>query len=184
MKTCTKCGLIKNLSEYYFRKDANKYRPECKECWKQFTHHFKYNVVPWRKHYYAARRRSTVETDKSYHRYKIFEFNLTMEETEILWNRDKAWLLKKPSINRINPLKGYKFDNCEFIEMKINTSLANQDSKRKPVLQFDLDGSFIKEWDSAKTAGKILNIDSGDIGRVCMGKQSHAHFYYWSYKNE
>lgn len=33
-KKCTKCGDIKSLEEYYFRKDNNKYRNECKECCK------------------------------------------------------------------------------------------------------------------------------------------------------
>lgn len=31
-KICTKCNIKKELSEFYFRKDTNRYRNECKEC--------------------------------------------------------------------------------------------------------------------------------------------------------
>jgi len=31
-KKCSKCGEIKPISEFYFRKDSNKYRTECKIC--------------------------------------------------------------------------------------------------------------------------------------------------------
>lgn len=34
MKTCTQCGVAKELSEYYFRRY---YASECKECWKKRT---------------------------------------------------------------------------------------------------------------------------------------------------
>lgn len=32
MKICIKCNEIKELSEYFFRKDSNKYREKCKLC--------------------------------------------------------------------------------------------------------------------------------------------------------
>lgn len=32
MKKCSKCKNIKSLSEYYFRKDQNRYRADCKTC--------------------------------------------------------------------------------------------------------------------------------------------------------
>jgi hypothetical protein len=33
MKKCTKCGLEKELTEFYFRNDSGNYRNECIECW-------------------------------------------------------------------------------------------------------------------------------------------------------
>ena len=34
---------------------------------------------------------------------------------------------------------------------------------KKPIVQYDLKGKFIKEWDSAKDAGDALNVSSKDI---------------------
>ena len=35
-KECVKCHKVKPLSEFYFRKDNNTYRAECKECRKSY----------------------------------------------------------------------------------------------------------------------------------------------------
>ena len=35
MKTCTKCGVLKELNQFYYRKDTNTHRTECKECTKR-----------------------------------------------------------------------------------------------------------------------------------------------------
>lgn len=54
---------------------------------------------------------------------------LSKEEVQKLWFRDKAWLLKKPSIDRKNSSRNYIFDNCRFIELSINSALT---SRTKP----------------------------------------------------
>ena len=45
---------------------------------------------------------------------------LSSKDIKYLWFRDKAYLLKKPSIDRINSNKSYTMDNCRFIEMVEN----------------------------------------------------------------
>jgi hypothetical protein len=58
-------------------------------------------------------------------------------------------------------------------------------SVSKPVLQYDLEGNFIKEWNSGKEAANILGIKSyGDISACCLGKQKTAHGFIWIYKKE
>ena len=41
---------------------------------------------------------------------------ITKDELRQLWFRDKAYLLKVPSIDRIRNSDNYTFDNCRFIE--------------------------------------------------------------------
>lgn len=41
---------------------------------------------------------------------------MTIEDFEYLWNRDKAWLLEKPSIDRED-----NDGNCRFIELSKNS---------------------------------------------------------------
>lgn len=47
---------------------------------------------------------------------------ITTQELKQLWFRDKAWLLKRPSIDRKDSQKSYTFANCRFIEFLENTS--------------------------------------------------------------
>jgi len=41
---------------------------------------------------------------------------LTLKDIQFLFERDKAYLLNKPSIDRKDPSKDYTLDNCQFIE--------------------------------------------------------------------
>jgi hypothetical protein len=43
-----------------------------------------------------------------------------MEEAKILFERDKAWDLVKPSLDRMDPDGDYTFTNCRFIEHQDN----------------------------------------------------------------
>jgi len=53
-------------------------------------------------------------------------------------------------------------------------------SKSKPVLQYDLQGNFIKEWPSVTKANHHIK---GDIYACCTGKQLTAGMFKWKYKN-
>ena len=53
----------------------------------------------------------------------------------------------------------------------------------KPVLQFDFDGKFIKEYPSLKAAAEDLNGDSATITNACQqNKSKTAYGYQWRYK--
>lgn len=49
--------------------------------------------------------------------------DITLPELEQLWDRDKAFQMEQPSIDRINPAKHYTFDNCRFLEFRENSKL-------------------------------------------------------------
>ena len=55
---------------------------------------------------------------------------------------------------------------------------------KKKINQYDLDGNFIKQWDSIKEAGRTLNIFPQNIGKVCRGQQKYAKGYLWRYAND
>lgn len=53
-------------------------------------------------------------------------------------------------------------------------------SVRKAVLQYSLDGEFIKEWPNANSARRALKISG--IREVCRGNQKTAGGFFWKYK--
>jgi hypothetical protein len=57
------------------------------------------------------------------------------------------------------------------------------ENNKKPVLQYDLDGNFIKEWESSVDAGKILGMPYSNINRVCKNKGLITAGFMWRYKN-
>ena len=78
------------------------------------------------------------------------------------------------SENMRNPITLSKITNAQFRECP---------KRRKAILQYDRNGVFIKEWDSATTFGKTINKNvCGNIIACIKGKQPTAYGYKWKYK--
>jgi hypothetical protein len=56
------------------------------------------------------------------------------------------------------------------------------EKRKKPILQYTKLGQFIKEWDSASSAGTELSIIKGSITNCCNHKRKSAGGYVWKYK--
>lgn len=54
----------------------------------------------------------------------------------------------------------------------------------KPVLQYDLNGNFIREWDSIISIGLHLNYSNTNIGKACRNKTFFQHGYLWIFKKD
>ncbi len=66
---------------------------------------------PWAAYYYTSKSRSP--------RFGR-EHTMCVADFKDLWERDKAHLFKRPSIDRIDNAKGYTKENCRFIELREN----------------------------------------------------------------
>ena len=55
--------------------------------------------------------------------------------------------------------------------------------RRKHILQYNLDGVFIKEWDSAEDISVNYNVDLSNIVRCCIGELKSCCGFIWEYKN-
>ena len=79
-------------------------------------------------------------------------------------------------------------DKSRGEEFARNMSLARKDKPNpknaKPVLQYDLEENFIKEWSSIKEANLYLgkDKDSSAISECCKGKRQNAYKFKWKYK--
>ncbi len=57
-------------------------------------------------------------------------------------------------------------------------------SNKKPIIQYNLEGEFIKEWNSAKDASMFIGRNPSPITACCKGKQKTCYGFKWKYKNE
>ena len=54
--------------------------------------------------------------------------------------------------------------------------------KSKVVLQYDLNGNFVKEWSSIMEVKRQLGISNSNVSDCCRGKQKTCCGYKWRYK--
>lgn len=54
--------------------------------------------------------------------------------------------------------------------------------KRKPILQYTLDGEFVKEWVSGKEIYQTLGFSQGNISSCCSGVLKSAYEFIWKFK--
>lgn len=55
---------------------------------------------------------------------------LTIDEVKMMWFRDNAAMMKRPSIDRVDSMKDYVLDNCRFIELVENCRRAAKGRRR------------------------------------------------------
>jgi len=134
---------------------------------------------PWLKTLSNVRQRCSNPNFPKYKNYggRGIKAEITSKEIKDLWFRDKAYEMKKPSIDRLDSNKNYTFDTCRFIEHKLNVQLGSI----KTVYQFDLNNNFIKKWDSVIEAAQNTNQTSSNISGCCRKVQLTAGGYKWSY---
>lgn len=74
--------------------------------------------------------------------------------------------------------------NYGTINIRKSQKQLNDKNKSKVVLQYSLDGTFIKEWKSTMDVQRNLGFCHSYISECCRGKQSYAYGYIWKYKKE
>ena len=58
------------------------------------------------------------------------------------------------------------------------------EEKKKPVYQYDLEGNFLKEYESASEAGRQAGLDCSSISKACRKKKGCSGNFQWRYKED
>jgi len=144
-----------------------------------------YKLHPEHKLFNQIKQRCENSNFKEYKYYgaKGIKLLLTKEEIRWLMERDNYWTMKKPSIDRLNSNGHYELSNCRFVEISVNVAERNKRMSSKPILQFDKQGNFIKEWKSITNAANELQIFATSITANAKQKKfKSAGGYIWRYK--
>ncbi len=122
---------------------------------------------PWIKHYWLIKSRCNSDKNSYYFKKGIKNF-LTILNLKRLWFRDKAYLLKKPSIDRLDFRGNYTLDNCRFIEKRFNSAI-----KKTNKLNFSIAQQIRKQLMEGKNTvqlGKEYKVSRNFIGQIGQNK--------------
>lgn len=77
-------------------------------------------------------------------------------------------------------------ENLEWCSYTYNNNYGTRNERRskkisKPILQYTLDGVFVKEWDSIRECGRN-GFNSAQICNCCNGKRKQHKGFIWRYK--
>lgn len=182
-KYCTICRLEKVLTEFPpDKRNKDKRAARCRSC-KAFLELRRYKQNPWLKTLSLIKDRCNNSRNHAYKRYGGRGINclITAEELKELWFRDKAFEMKKPSIDRVDNNGNYELSNCRYIELSENSRRVDNSSKYKKILQFDLKGNFIREWESVISAANRNRITAISISRCLRGARLTYNKFRWIY---
>jgi group I intron endonuclease len=105
--------------------------------------------------------------------------SLTPEHTQKIKDSKVGVLYSLERNQKISQSKKGK-PNQRSIEGLNNVIVA----KSKPILQYDLDRIFIKEWNSGKEAATSLNIYQPNINACCNNKSPKYKGFIWKFKKQ
>jgi hypothetical protein len=119
------------------------------------------------------------KNDYKYYGERGIQCLITEEEIKVLYEQHNASQMKRPSIDRIDNDGNYCVENCRFIEQSKHTIITHN----KIVLQYSLQGNFIKEWPSVKDAANFYNVSPSAISLMITKNRKHCCGFIWKYKN-
>jgi len=199
-KICTKCKENKSLSNFNgCNKVKSGKRSICKICQRKEDILYNHTISGLITNMYNGQHSSSKKRKHPLPSYTKEEFRkwiLSKEKFNLLftnWENSNFNRMLIPSIDRLDCDKSYSFDNIELMTWKENINNRNKDvasgkiivkgAPKVPILQYDLEGNFIQEWESIAEANRKLNIAQGNICKILKGKWKTCGGFIWKYKN-
>ena len=194
-KKCSKCKLSKKIEEFGRCKvSKDGLRSYCKQCQIEYTrarNRTKEGLISKIYHSQTARCRKKGYPMPTYTRQWLIEWMMKNEDFHKLFD---AWAkngYKKddvPSVDRLDDYTTYTEDNIRVITWAENRTKGHRDRKsginnkqNRAIIQYDLDGNYIKEFYSISEASRQLKTTIENIHGACSGKQSTAGGFKWAY---
>lgn len=116
------------------------------------------------------------------------------EIRELVSNKLRGHKVSEESINKMKIAFKNRSQEVELYRKRRLkehlSSLTEEDIRmrankcKKPIIQYSVEGEFIREWDSATDAASFYNTNKVNITKCCLGKNKTSIGYIWKYKEE
>lgn len=106
------------------------------------------------------------------------------EELYRQWRESGYDPKQRPSVDRIDCIDGYRFENMQVIAANENRLKGDREKLilwGKKVYQSTLEGNDIAVYQSIKEAHKKTGINKNNISSACSGKRNQAGGYRWRF---
>lgn len=117
---------------------------------------------------------------------KIIQYNLegkyiktwsSIKEAEIVYGKGIKEVLSNKTKTSSDFIWRY-----ESKPLSSNFKLDKYSSSKKPIIQYDLQGNFIKKWDSTIQVQNELGYYNSNLSSVALDKQKTAYGFKWKYE--
>jgi hypothetical protein len=188
-KICLKCKVEKPVSEFYSCKSRlDGLQSYCKVCSNDRKREY-YRTLNGLVHRIYEHQK--ISSKKRGHRPPAYNFKALYDwftnqpnykELYNNWKNSNYDKDLRPSVDRLDDNKGYSLDNIRLITWYENRK-KEQEKKKKQVNQYDLEGNYIKTFDSITDAAKNVNNVVGNIFAACNNTRQ-ATDYQWRYLSD
>lgn len=193
MKKCSQCKTIKLLSEFNKRTDRNGIaKPECKVCQSKMQKQYRHSKEGLVTKIYHSQIRNSVRRGHPNPNYtkeelRIWAFSQpNFQELFDNWVKSNFDKMLIPSPDRLDDNIPYALDNLRLVTWGVNKKKSHEDQingidvrKCKITLQYDLNGTLIKEYYSTMQAQRETGV--GHISSVCLGSRKTAGGFKWQH---
>lgn len=192
---CTKCLELKPKMDFTRRLNRKSgHRSSCRVCSNIVSNNYKKSKEGLIRRILIQQIRSSKQRAHNPPNYSLDEFRDWFYSQDNFEKLYLDWVASEynknlvPSVDRIDDLKPYSFENIRLITLAENVKKSHLDKVNgvtgrdmKTVYQYDKDLIFITSYHSTSYAAKQIGVSQTNISKRCLKYPKMSCGFYWTY---